>query len=79
MAAGRTSAKHFDSPTASLASIDILLRMTVEEGYHKRGVDVAGAHLNAGLQEPEFTRIPRSVINIIEAETESDGQSDAFD
>ena len=53
--------------------------MTVEEGYHKRGVDVAVAHLNAGLQEPELTRIPRSVINIIEAETESDGQSDAFD
>ena len=70
MAAGRSSTKHVDSPTVSLASFYVLLRMTVEEGYHESGADVAGAYLNAGLQESDFTRIPRSVINIIEAETE---------
>ena len=72
-------AKDIDSPTASLASINILLHMAAAGGWHKRVVDVAGAYLNADLKEPEFMRIPRNVIDIIKAEFERNGQQGEFD
>ena len=56
-----------DSPTASLAVILILLHLTAKEGWHVRVNDVAGAYLNANLRSPEFMKLSKELVDIIEA------------
>ena len=59
-------AKDVDSPTVSLAAVNMLLHMAAAGGWKKRVVDVAGAYLNATLKTPEYMRIPAKVVDIIE-------------
>ena len=61
-------AKDIDSPTVSLATVNILLHMAAAGGWHKRVADVAGAYLNAELTEPEYMKIPRNIIDILSTE-----------
>lgn len=56
-----------DSPTASLAVILILLHLTAKEGWKVRVTDVAGAYLNADLRSPEFMRLSKDLVDMIEA------------
>jgi hypothetical protein len=59
-------AKDVDSPTVSMAVVNVLLHTAASGNWKKRVVDIAGAYLNANLSEPEFMRIPSNVASLIE-------------
>lgn len=64
--------KSVDSPTASLASIFILLHLAASNGWRKTVVDVGGAYLNGDLKDPEFMRLSKDVVDLL------DGTESAF-
>ena len=55
-----------DSPTASLVTIFILLHLTAKMGWHINVTDVAGAYLNADLKSPEFMRLSKDLVDMID-------------
>ena len=68
-------AKDVDSPTVSLAVVNMLLHLAAAGNWKKRVVDVAGAYLNADLKIPEFMRIPADVVAMIEARLATHGET----
>ena len=68
-------AKDVDSPTVSLAVVNILLQLAAAGNWKKRVVDIAGAYLNADLKTPEYMRIPANVVAMIEARLAQSGES----
>lgn len=68
-------AKDVDSPTVSLAVVNILLQLAAAGNWKKRVVDVAGAYLNADLKVPEYMRIPANVVALIEARLAKSGET----
>lgn len=68
-------AKDVDSPTVSMAVVNVLLHMAASGNWKKRVVDIAGAYLNASLKEPEYMRIPSNVVSLIETELSKRGES----
>jgi hypothetical protein len=66
-------AKDVDSPTVSLAVVNMLIQMAAAGNWAKRVVDVAGAYLNADLKTPEYMRIPKNVVDLIEAQLRKGG------
>ena len=67
-------AKDVDSPTVSLAVVNLLLHLAAAGNWKKRVVDVAGAYLNADLKEPEYMKIPANVVAMIEARLATHGE-----
>ena len=68
-------AKDVDSPTVSLAVVNLLLHLAAAGNWSKRVVDVAGAYLNADLKTPEYMRIPANVVAMIEARLAESGEA----
>ena len=54
-----------ESPTASLASIMILLHLSASKGWKKTCLDVSGAYLNATLDKPEYMRISKELVALL--------------
>lgn len=57
--------KSAESPTASLASIMILLHLAASKGWTKTVADVGGAYLNAHLNTPEYMRISKELVGML--------------
>lgn len=57
--------KSVESPTSSLASIMILLHLSAFKGWKKTCLDVGGAYLNATLEDPEFMRISKELVALL--------------
>ena len=57
--------KSAESPTASLASIMILLHLAASKGWTKVDADVGGAYLNADLDRPEYMRISKELVEML--------------
>ena len=68
-------AKDVDSPTVSLAVVNILLQLAAAGNWKKRVVDIAGAYLNADLKTPEYMRIPANVVAMIEGRLTQSGET----
>jgi hypothetical protein len=66
-------AKDVDSPTVSLAVVNMLIQMAAAGNWVKRVVDAAGAYLNADLKTPEYVRTPKNVVDLIEAQLRKGG------
>jgi hypothetical protein len=62
--------KSVESPTSSLASIMILLHLAASRGWKKTCLDVGGAYLNATLADPEYMRISKELVDLLN-DTES--------
>ena len=56
--------KSVESPTASLASIMILLHLAASNGW-KTVVGVGGAYLNAKLETAEFMRLSKELVDML--------------
>ena len=58
-------AKDVDSPTVSLAVVNMLLQMAadLEGNWAERVVDVADAYMNVDLKTTEFMRIPANIAS----------------
>jgi hypothetical protein len=57
--------KSIESPTSSLASIMILLHLSASKGWKKTCLDVGGAYLNATLTDPEYMRISKELVDLL--------------
>ena len=57
--------KSVESPTSSLASIMILLHLSASKGWKKTCLDVGGAYLNATLADPEYMRISKELVALL--------------
>ena len=57
--------KSVESPTASLASIMILLHLAASNGWKKTVVDVGGAYLNAKLDTAEYIRLSKELVDML--------------
>ena len=44
-----------------------LYHLTAKNRWHYKVFDVAGAYLNADLQSPEFMRLSKDLVDMIEA------------